>query len=85
MPLLTGKQYRERNRERAKKWRQSLIDQGYRNYNMMLSPTVQDVINQVKEGTRLSNAEAIEAIINENKELKSLSIKPIKRENKANQ
>ena len=72
MALLTGKQYRERNRERAKKWRQSLKEQGYKNFNIMLSPMVQDAINQKKAGTKLSNAEVIEIIIKENQELKKL-------------
>ena len=70
MALLTGRQYRERNRERAKKWRQSLKEQGYKNFNIMLSPMVQDAINQRKAGTKLSNAEVIENIIIENQELK---------------
>ncbi|MCK5543218.1 MAG: hypothetical protein KAI40_11055 [Desulfobacterales bacterium] len=70
MTLLTGKQYRERNRERAKKWRQSLQEQGYKNFNIMLSPMVQDAINQKKSGTKLSNAEVIEIIIKENQMLK---------------
>ena len=69
MALLTGKQYRERNRERAKKWRQSLIEQGYKNFNIMLSPMVQEAINKRKAGTKLSNAEVIEIIIKENQEL----------------
>lgn len=70
MALLTGKQYRERNRERAKKWRESLKEQGYKNFNIMLSPTVQDAINKRKAGTKLSNAEIIEIIVKENQELK---------------
>lgn len=73
MALLTGKQYRERNRERAKKWRQSLQEQGYKNFNIMLSPMVQDAINQRKAGTKLSNAEVIEIIIAENIKLKKLN------------
>jgi len=77
MALLTGKQYRERNRERAKKWRQSLQKQGYKNFNIMLSPLVQDVINQRKEGTKLSNAEVIEIIIKENQDLLQLQKKKI--------
>ena len=72
MALLTGKQYRERNRERAKKWRQTLKEQGYKNFNIMLSPMVQDAINQKKAGTKLSNAEVIENIIIENHKLKKL-------------
>jgi len=70
MALLTGKQYRERNRERAKKWRESLKEQGYKNFNIMLSPAVQDAINKRKAGTKLSNAEIIEMIVKENQELK---------------
>ncbi|MCP3872462.1 MAG: hypothetical protein GY699_04810 [Desulfobacteraceae bacterium] len=72
MALLTGKQYRQRNRERATKWRNSLKDKGYKNFNMMLSPKVQDAISHVKEGTKLSNAEAIELIIKEYRKLKSM-------------
>ncbi len=75
MALLTGKQYRERNRERAKKWRQTLKEQGYKNFNIMLSPMVQDAINQRKAGTKLSNAEVIEDIIIENHKLKELQKK----------
>ncbi len=73
MALLTGKQYRERNRARAKKWRQSLQEQGYKNFNIMLSPMVQDAIMQKKAGTKLSNAEVIEMIVTENREFKEFS------------
>ncbi len=75
MALLTGKQYRERNRERAKKWRETLKKQGYKNFNIMLSPLVQDAINQRKAGTKLSNAEVIENIVIENHKLKKLQKK----------
>ncbi len=71
MALLTGKQYRERNRERAAKWRNSLKEKGYKNFNMMLSPDVQEAIFNVKEGTKLSNAEALELIVKEYSRLKS--------------
>jgi hypothetical protein len=70
MALLTGKEYRKRNRERAIKWRNSLKEKGFKNFNMMLSPRVQKVIESIKKGTKLSNAEAIEAIVEENQQLK---------------
>ena len=70
MGLLTGKQYRERNRKRVNLWRKSLKEQGYKNYNLMLSPNIQKAIKQVKEGTKLSNAEVLDKIIKEWREFK---------------
>jgi len=59
--LKRGSEYRKTAKERNKKWRETLLEEGYKPFNVMLPPDAQKVIQEQKRRyPRLTNQQIIE-------------------------